>query len=105
MTSDHTQLFGLNSDYQLLRDQVIHFCKKEIMPRARQIDIDNTFARDLWPKLGQLGALGVTVSDQYGGAGLGYLAQSIIMEELSRASAAVALSYGAHANLCVNQLF
>jgi isovaleryl-CoA dehydrogenase len=87
-----------------LRASVREFAKREIAPLADRIDRENTFPRELWPKLGELGLLGITVEEQYGGVGMGYLAHVIAMEEISRASAAVALSYGAHSNLCVNQL-
>ena len=96
--------FSFDEDIHLLRSSVQKFAKKEISPRATLIDQSNQFPRDLWPKLGALGLFGITVSEQYGGTHLGYLAQVIAMEEISRASAAVGLSYGAHANLCVNQI-
>jgi len=96
--------FGLGETLDLLRDSVAHFARQEIAPRAAAIDAANEFPRDLWPKLGALGLLGVTVEEAYGGAGLGYLAHCVAMEEISRASAAVGLSYGAHSNLCVNQI-
>ena len=89
----------------MLRDSVRAFAAREIAPRAADIDRDNTFPAELWPRMGALGLLGITVDTQDGGSGLGYLAQIVAMEEISRASAAVGLSYGAHANLCVNQLF
>ena len=88
----------------LLRDAVHQFSSKEIAPLAAKIDKSDEFPRDLWPKLGRLGLLGITVSEQYGGAGMGYLAHAIAMEEISRASASIGLSYGAHSNLCVNQI-
>ena len=106
MTTPYQSLdFQLGEDIDLLRRSVQQFASKEVEPRAAQIDRDNDFPRDLWPKLGQLGLLGITVPEQYGGSGMGFLAQVVAVEELSRASAAVALSYGAHANLCVNQIY
>jgi isovaleryl-CoA dehydrogenase len=96
--------FALGVTCDMLRDQVEAFAAREIAPRAAEIDRDNRFPADLWPKMGALGLLGVTVEEEYGGAGLGYLEHVVVMEELSRASASVGLSYGAHSNLCVNQL-
>ncbi len=96
--------FDLGQDLDMLRDAVADFAKAEIAPRAAQLDRDDQFPMDLWKKFGDLGILGMTVCEEYGGANLGYLAHMIVMEELSRASASVALSYGAHSNLCVNQL-
>ena len=96
---------GLGEDLEALRRTVHDFAKQHIGPRADEIDRSNEFPRDLWPKLGALGLLGVTVSEAYGGVGLGYLAHCIVMEEISRFSASVGLSYGAHSNLCVNQIF
>lgn len=96
--------FGLGDDLDLLRETVAAFAAERIAPRAASIDASNQFPRDLWPELGELGLLGVTVEDKYGGSGLGYLAHVVAMEEISRASAAVGLSYGAHSNLCVNQI-
>jgi len=96
--------FELDDSIELLRTSVREFALREIAPLADSIDRENTFPRELWPKLGELGVLGITVAEQYGGAGMGYLAHVVAMEEISRASAAVALSYGAHSNLCVNQL-
>jgi isovaleryl-CoA dehydrogenase len=96
--------FDLGETTDLLRRQVETFAAREIAPRAARIDADNSFPADLWRKLGDLGVLGVTVSEDYGGAGLGYLEHVIVMEEISRASASVGLSYGAHSNLCVNQI-
>ena len=96
--------FGLGEDLDLLRDTIRNFATDRISPRAAQIDSSNEFPADLWPELGQLGLLGITVEERYGGAGLGYLAHVIAMEEISRASASVGLSYGAHSNLCMNQL-
>lgn len=95
----------LGETYDLLRDSVYHFARREIAPIAAQIDVDNVFPHHLWRKLGDMGLLGITVSEEYGGAGMGYLAHAIAMEEISRASASVGLSYGAHSNLCVNQIF
>jgi isovaleryl-CoA dehydrogenase len=96
--------FGLGSDLDMLRDTVRAFSQNKIAPLADEIDRANTFPRELWPQLGELGLLGITVEEELGGAGLGYLAHCVAMEEISRASAAVGLSYGAHSNLCVNQL-
>jgi isovaleryl-CoA dehydrogenase len=96
--------FGLGDDIDLLRESVRAFARSEIAPRAALIDRENHFPRDLWPKLGELGLLGITAAPEWGGAGLGYLAHVVAMEEISRASASVALSYGAHSNLCVNQI-
>jgi isovaleryl-CoA dehydrogenase len=96
--------FGLGEDLDLLRESVADFATDRIAPRAAQIDKDNQFPRDLWTELGDLGLLGITVEEEMGGAGLGYLAHVVAMEEISRASASVGLSYGAHSNLCVNQL-
>jgi isovaleryl-CoA dehydrogenase len=96
--------FGLGEDIDLLRETVRAFANDRIAPRAAEIDEKNEFPRDLWPDLGELGLLGITVEEEYGGAALGYLAHVVAMEEISRASASVGLSYGAHSNLCVNQL-
>jgi isovaleryl-CoA dehydrogenase len=96
--------FALGEDVDALRDTVARFSGDQIAPRADEIDRQNEFPRDLWPKLGELGVLGVTVAEEYGGAGLGYLAHCVAMEEISRGSAAIGLSYGAHSNLCVNQI-
>ena len=96
--------FSLGEDIDLLRQSVKAFAAKEIAPRAAAIDEANLFPVDLWKKLGDLGVHGMTVSEEYGGANLGYLAHMVAMEEISRASASVGLSYGAHSNLCVNQI-
>jgi isovaleryl-CoA dehydrogenase len=88
----------------MIRDTVESFSASEIAPRAEEIDRTNEFPRDLWPRLGELGLLGITVEEELGGAGLGYLEHAVAMEEISRASASVGLSYGAHSNLCVNQI-
>ena len=95
---------GLSDDHRALRDSVRRFAQAEIAPRAASIDVNDAFPRDLWPAMGELGLLGITVEEDYGGAGLGYLAHVIVMEEISRASGSVGLSYAAHSNLCVNQL-
>ncbi len=96
--------FQLGEDIDALRDAVRDFSQAEIAPRAFEIDRDDQFPMDLWQKMGALGVLGITVGEEYGGAGMGYLAHMIAMEEISRASASVGLSYGAHSNLCVNQI-
>ena len=96
--------FQLGEDIDALRDAVRDFAQSEIAPRAADIDKNDLFPADLWQKMGALGVLGITVSEEYGGAGMGYLAHMIAMEEISRASASVGLSYGAHSNLCVNQI-
>ncbi len=109
MTSRRAPWATLNHDLgetvDIVRETVRQFTGAEIAPRAEEIDQANEFPRDLWPRLGDLGLLGVTVSEEYGGAGLGYLAHTVVMEEVSRGSASVGLSYGAHSNLCVNQIF
>src|SRR5882672_695009 len=96
--------FEHGESIDMLRASVRDFAAKEIAPRAAAIDASNQFPADLWRKFGALGLLGVTVEEEYGGAGMGYLAHIVAMEEISRASAAVGLSYGAHSNLCVNQI-
>ncbi len=96
--------FGFDESIEMLRDTVHAFAVDEIVPRAADIDRDNAFPMDLWTKLGDLGLLGITVEEEYGGSAMGYLAHTIAMEEISRASASVGLSYGAHSNLCVNQI-
>lgn len=96
--------FQLGEDIDALREAVRSFAQAEIAPRAAEADRSDQFPMDLWPKMGALGLLGITVPEQYGGAGMGYLAHMIAMEEISRASAAIGLSYGAHSNLCVNQI-
>jgi isovaleryl-CoA dehydrogenase len=96
--------FDLGEDITMLRDSIAAFASTEIAPRAQSIDHTNQFPMDLWKKMGDLGILGITVPEEFGGAGMGYLAHCIAMEEISRASASVGLSYGAHSNLCVNQL-
>lgn len=96
--------FGLGEDADMLRQSVSGFAADEIAPRAADIDRDNDFPKDLWRKMGDMGLLGITAADEYGGAGMGYLEHCVAMEEISRASASVGLSYGAHSNLCVNQI-
>ena len=96
--------FGLGETADMIRSSVESFAQAEIAPRAEEIDVSNEFPRDLWPRLGDLGLLGITVEEEAGGSGLGYLEHCVAMEEVSRASASVGLSYGAHSNLCVNQL-
>ncbi len=96
--------FGLGEDADMLRKSVSDFAQDRIAPRADEIDRSNVFPRDLWPEMGALGLHGITVDEAYGGSGLGYLAHCVAMEEVSRASASVGLSYGAHSNLCVNQI-
>src|SRR5437660_11278648 len=96
--------FDLGETADAIRETVHAFSQNEIAPRAAEIDRSNQFPRDLWPKIGALGLHGITVEEEYGGAGLGYLEHVMAVEEMSRASAAVGLSYGAHSNLCVNQI-
>ena len=109
MTSRRPTWATLNHDLgetvDIVRDTVRQFAGAEISPRADEIDQSNEFPGDLWPLLGDMGLLGITVSEEYGGAGLGYLAHTVVMEEISRGSPSVGLSYGAHSNLCVNQIF
>lgn len=96
--------FGLGETADMIRDTVVSFAEAELAPRAAEIDETNEFPMDMWEKMGSLGLLGITVKEEYGGAGLGYLEHVVAVEELGRASASVALSYGAHSNLCVNQI-
>eukprot|EP01031_Cornospumella_fuschlensis_P006254 gene6254-7780_t len=96
--------FALGDTIDMLREQVQAFVAAELAPRAAQVDSENAFPMDMWKKFGEMGLLGVTVPEEFGGAGLGYLAHVVAMEEISRGSASVALSYGAHSNLCVNQI-
>lgn len=100
----HGLNFQLDDTVHMLRQEVQQFSEQEITPRAREIDVTNQFPRDLWPKLGELGFFGITVDEKYGGTHMGYLAHVVAMEEISRTSASVGLSYSAHSNLCVNQL-
>src|SRR6186997_42092 len=106
MASNRARLFNfdLGETADAIRETVHAFSQNEIAPRAAEIDRNNQFPRDLWPKIGALGLHGITVEEEYGGSGLGYLEHCIAVEEISRASAAVGLSYGAHSNLCVNQI-
>lgn len=97
--------YNLGDDIDMLRDSVYQFAQTEIAPRAADIDKNNEFPMDLWRKMGGMGLLGMTVAEEFGGTNMGYLAHVVAMEEISRASASVGLSYGAHSNLCVNQIF
>ncbi len=96
--------FGLGEEIDMLRDAVYNLCAAQLAPRAEQIDRDNEFPADMWRSFGDMGLLGITVEEEYGGSGMGYLAHCVAMEEISRASGSVGLSYGAHSNLCVNQI-
>lgn len=100
----HGPDFLLDETQRLLRDTVYQFCQTHVAPRAHDIDSNNQFPADLWPQMGQLGLHGITVEESYGGVNMGYLAHVLAMEEISRASASVGLSYGAHSNLCINQI-
>ena len=103
-TSYPTLQFGHSETTQMIRETVYQFCQSELMPIADEVDSNNEFPRHLWEKMGALGMHGITVAEEDGGLGLGYLEHTIAIEEVSRASASVGLSYGAHANLCINQL-
>src|SRR6476620_4449332 len=96
--------FNLGETAEMIRDTVSTFAQAEIAPRAAEIDKSNEFPRDLWPRLGELGLHGITVEEDYGGLGLGYLDHVVAQEEVARGSASAGLSYGAHSNLCVNQI-
>ncbi|MDO9430208.1 MAG: acyl-CoA dehydrogenase family protein, partial [Phenylobacterium sp.] len=96
--------FGLGEAADAIRDTTARFAADRIAPLAARIDADNEFPRELWPQMGDLGLHGITVEEEFGGLGLGYLEHVVAMEEISRASASVGLSYGAHSNLCVNQI-
>src|SRR4051812_46845987 len=96
--------FALGEEVDALRDTVARFSSAEIAPRADEIDRSNTFPRDLWPKLGEIGVLGITAAEEYGGAGMGYLAHCVAMEEISRDSGSIGLSSGANPTLCINQI-
>ncbi|MEM8743813.1 MAG: isovaleryl-CoA dehydrogenase [Pseudomonadota bacterium] len=101
---DKVMDFALGEEIDAVRETTRRWATERLAPRAEEIDATNTFARDLWPELGELGLLGVTANPEYGGSGMGYLAHVVAMEEISRASASIGLSYGAHSNLCVNQI-
>ena len=96
--------FNLGADIDMLRNSVYQFCQAELAPRANEIDATNEFPMDMWRKFGDMGLLGITAAEEYGGSNMGYLAHAVAMEEISRASASVGLSYGAHSNLCINQI-
>ena len=96
--------FGLGETADVIRDTTARWAAERLAPRAAEIDARNEFARDLWPEMGELGLHGITVEEEFGGLGLGYLEHVVAMEEVSRASASIGLSYGAHSNLCVNQI-
>lgn len=101
---DKTMSFGLSEEVEALREMVRRFAQDEIAPRAAEIDESNEFPADLWQKMGALGLHGITIPEEFGGANMGYLAHAVAIEEISRASASVGLSYGAHSNLCINQI-
>jgi isovaleryl-CoA dehydrogenase len=105
IASLQTLNFDLGETNDMLRDQATSFVSKEISPIAAKTDTENSFPNELWPKFGEMGLLGMTVSEEFGGSNMGYLAHVIAMEEISRGSASIGLSYGAHSNLCVNQIF
>ena len=102
--SPDSSLYLLDEEQLELRENVSKFCEEIIKPLARETDINNNFPKHIWKELGNMGLLGVTASQEYGGLGLGYLSHSIIMEQISRASGSIGLSYGAHSNLCINQI-
>ena len=101
---DHAMRFDLGEDGDSLRETVHRWAQERVKPRAAEIDASNLFPADLWREMGDIGLLGITVPEEYGGANMGYLAHVVAVEEIARASASVALSYGAHSNLCVNQI-